>query len=492
MSGVIHLAIDLGAESGRVMAVGIDGDQVALHEVHRFRHEPLHFPSGLHWNITGIWQGVLSGLRVAAEWARGLGHAVRSVGVDAWGVDWALLDANGELVALPHAYRDPRNCTAYEDLLARLPAERIYHITGIQLMPINSLFSLAAMAASSPHLLQSARRLVFIPDLIHYWLCGAIAVERTIASTSQLIDIQTSTWSDSLLNAVDVPRSLFGDIVPAGTDLGCLRDAIAVETGLDAAVRVIAPAAHDTASAVAAVPATGESSWAFLSSGTWSLFGAELPSSCTNAQAREWNFTNEAGVGSTVRFLKNIAGLWLVQECRRAWGAAGQEWSYEALTQAAASASPWRTLVDAGAPQFQRPGQMPDKIADFARATGQPVPMTPGEFVRCALESLALAYRRTLGMLETVLAKRIERVYIVGGGSQNQLLNQLTADACQRSVFAGPAEATAIGNGLVQAMACGALSNLGELRRVVSSSLQHASQYEPRPSAEWSDLESRW
>ncbi|HMP78782.1 MAG TPA: rhamnulokinase family protein [Pirellulaceae bacterium] len=481
MSHHIHLAVDLGAESGRVMAVWLDGGRVQLHEEYRFGHDPLSLPSGLHWNITGIWQGILMGLQAAAVWAREQGHTIRSVGVDAWGVDWGLLDRHGELVALPHAYRDPRNQDTYRLFLEQFSAERIYRITGIQLMPINTLFSLKALADSSPEVMAAARHLVFIPDLFHFWLSGEVAVEKTIASTSQLVDIQTRRWSETLVEKLGIPSAILGDMVPAGTDLGPVRRAIADKTGLSPKVRVMVPASHDTASAVASVPATGSGTWAFLSSGTWSLLGTELQNSCTSEQAQRFNFTNEAGVGESIRFLKNIAGLWLVQECRRAWQAQGQEVSYAELADAADCAVPWRTIVDPDAPEFQQTGQMLEKIGAFASKTNQPVPESPGQFARCALESLALAYRRTLNMLEGILGYSLDCVHIVGGGSQNRLLNQLTASLCQRPVIAGPVEATAIGNGLIQALVCGELASLAELREVVANSHLQESHFDPQP-----------
>lgn len=469
----IHLAIDLGAESGRVIAVWIDGDQVGLHEVHRFLHEPVTLPSGLHWSVTHIWQEIVRGLSAAATWAKEARHDVVSVGVDTWGVDWALLDERDELIGLPHAYRDPRNPAYYEQVLERFSAEQIYHTTGIQLMAINSLYSLYAHSQLSPRQWGAAKRFLFMPDLLHFWLCGNAMVERTIASTSQMLDIHTGQWSQSLLEPLGLYTSALGPIVPAGSVLGNLRTAVCEVSGLNSSVKVITPGSHDTASAVASVPATGTAPWAFLSSGTWSLLGAELHSPCVNSRAQEVMFTNEAGVGNTIRFLKNIAGLWLVQECRRAWSRQGQSWTYADLTAQAALAPPSTTLLDTNFPDFQQPGNMPDKIERYAAAHGIRIPQSPGETVRLCLDSLAAAYRSTLDKLEATLGQRFERLYIVGGGAQNQLLNQLAEQYCQRPVSTGPYEATAIGNGLVQAIACGELANLSELRQLVARSLNH-------------------
>ena len=488
----VHLAIDLGAESGRVIAVWISGRSVQLHELHRFFHQPVELPSGLHWNLAQIWAEILKGLGAAAAWARESGHEVASVGCDVWGVDWALVDPSGEVVALPHAYRDPRNRKFYEEALGLLGVDRIYQSTGIQLMDLNTLYSLLAFVRTSPRLVEAAERLLFIPDLIHYWLSGEQVVERTIASTSQMIDVRTGQWSKELLEPLGIPTRLLGPISPAGTVVGQLRAAVASTTGLSTGVKVITPGSHDTASAVAAVPATGRQSWAYLSSGTWSLLGAELDASCTNAKAQAAMFTNEAGVGDKIRFLKNIAGLWLVQECRRAWLKSGEEYTYQRLAELAANEPGGRTLVNPAYPSFQTPGEMPQKIVEYAQSTGQPIPTTPGQFVRCCLDSLALAYQRTVSLLEGVLDRRVDVLHIVGGGGQNRLLNQLAANMLERTVVVGPLEATAIGNGLVQAMACGDLKNLEELRSLIAGSDLIVGRYEPQAEAERDSWQERF
>ncbi len=467
----IHLAIDLGAESGRVIAVWIDGDHVGLHEIHRFMHEPVTLPSGLHWSITHIWQEIVRGLTAAATWAKDAQHDVVSVGVDTWGVDWCLLDERDELIGLPHAYRDPRNPAFYEKVLERFSADRLYQTTGIQLMAINSLYSLYAHSQQSPNQWNAAKRFLFMPDLLHFWLCGNAVVERTIASTSQMLDIHSGQWSQQLLEPLGLFTSALGAIVPAGSVLGNLRSAVCDICGLNTSVKVIAPGSHDTASAVASVPATAQEPWAFLSSGTWSLLGTELSAPCVNQRAQDVMFTNEAGVDNTIRFLKNIAGLWLVQECRRAWARQVQAWTYADLTAQAVLAPASGEVLDTNFPEFQQPGNMPEKIERYAAEHGIRVPRSPGETVRLCLDSLASAYRNTLDKLEQTLGQRMERLYIVGGGAQNQLLNQLAEQYCQRPVITGPYEATAIGNGLVQAIACGELANLSELRQLVAKSL---------------------
>ncbi len=489
--GAAYIAIDLGAESGRVI-VGVLADEgVRLKEVHRFNHEAVWMPTGLHWDITGIWREIVAGLRRAAEWAKTNAVELRSVGVDTWGVDWALLDEAGELVGLPHAYRDPRNIAAYEKVLAKLGADRIYRTTGIQFMPLNSLYSLFAHQHADPIALDNAERLLFIPDLLHFWLSGNRTIEATIASTSQMLDCHTGDWAREMLVKIGLPTNILRPISPPGTAMGTLRPQLADETGLAKTLRVVAPASHDTASAVAAVPAVEGTNWCYISSGTWSLLGAEIDAPCVTPAAQAASFTNELGVANKIRFLKNIAGLWLVQECRRDFARRGEQFDYAALAQLASEAPPFRTLVDPAHAAFQTSGKMLDKIHQFARSTGQPPPESPGQFVRCCLESLALAYREKLGTLETILNRRFGVIHIVGGGGKNELLCQMTADATGRRVVAGPFEATAMGNTLVQAMASGEVRDLPDLRRVVARSFELAT-YEPRDQHAWDSAYQRF
>jgi rhamnulokinase len=486
-----YLAIDLGAESGRVIVGILDGERLRLEETHRFLHEPVWLPTGLHWNITGIWREIVAGLRRAADWAKAIGVELVSVGVDAWGVDWALVDQAGELAGLPHAYRDPRNAAAYDAVLARLGADRIYRTTGIQFMPLNSLYSLYAHKLADPGAFAAADRLLFIPDLFHYWLCGERTIEATIASTSQMIDCHTGDWARELVGELGLPTNILSATTPAGTVVGKLRSQLAKDTGLPPTLRVVTPAAHDTASAVAAVPATADESWCYLSSGTWSLLGAEIDKPCVTPAAQAASFTNELGVKGTFRFLKNIAGLWLVQECRRDLARHGTELDYDALTRLANQATPLRTLFDPGHAAFQTPGGMLEKMREFARTTNQRVPDSPGEFVRAALESLALAYREKLLAMESILQRRFDSIHIVGGGGKNTLLNQMTADATGRRVIVGPYEATAMGNVLVQAMAVGQVCDASHLRRAVARSTELA-VLEPSSGACWDDAFQRF
>jgi rhamnulokinase len=459
-----HLAIDLGAESGRAIVGVLNGDRLELHELHRFPTVSYRLPSGLHWGINELWSNVLEGTRKSLAWAREHSVELVSMGVDTWGIDFALLDANGELLGLPHCYRDERHEAAFEKTIADVGAEQLYEATGNQLLSINTLYQLVARRDDSPGLLEAADRLLFMPDLLHYWLTGEMVVESSIASTSQMVDPRTGAWATPLLERLGLPTKMLGPVSPPGTAIGATRDE------LDLWLQVIAPASHDTASAVAAVPADPLTSWCYLSSGTWSLMGAELHLPRISDEGREAPFTNEGGVRGTIRFLKIIAGLWLVQQCRRDFGADGEDLDYAELTRLAGEAPPLRTIIDPAHAPFGQPGGMLEKITAFAKASRQPVPDSPGAFVRCCLESLALAYRHTLEQLESVLERSFDVLHIVGGGGRNDLLNQMTADATGCRVVVGPFEATAAGNVLVQALGNGDVRDLAHLRSIAAAS----------------------
>ena len=472
---VAHLAIDLGASSGRAIVGVLDGSPVELRlqEVHRFEHTACPTPTGPVWDLTGIWLQVLSGLRAGAAWCQEHRHELVSIGVDTWGVDWTLLGPSGELLALSHCYRDPQNEAACRRVLEQIGGfEQLYERTGIQLIPFNTLFQLAARHQAEPQLFDAAARLVFLPDLLHYWLSGELVTERTIASTSNMLAIESGQWDTQLLDQVGLPADILGPLVEPGALLGTLRQEVAEAASAPAGVQVIAPASHDTASAVAAVPATGKADWAYLSSGTWSLLGAELDHPVTSAVAREVPFTNERGAQSTIRFLKIIAGLWLVQELRRELQKQGDTRSFADLAQEARNAGPGGPLIDPNHDQFAVPGNMQEKIRQYVRETQQTEFGSVGQIVRCCLESLALCYGQTLDQMETVLGKSFEVLHVVGGGSQNKLLSEMTAAVVDRPVITGPIEATAIGNILVQAIGCGELSDLAELRAVVTHSFE--------------------
>ncbi len=473
-----YLAFDLGAESGRGVLGLFDGRELRLEVVHRFPNGGVRTLDTLHWDVLRLHGEMLQTLRLCAADFGG----VESIGVDTWGVDVALLGRDGTLLGNPRHYRDPHTEGVMEQAFARVPRYEIYQQTGLQFMRFNTLFQLLAMQRDRSPLLDVAETMLFIPDLFHFFFTGVKVNEFTDASTSQMLDPTTRQWAYGLVQRFGLPTRLLGTIVQPGTVLGPLRASVAAETGLTPAP-VIAPASHDTGSAVAAVPA-GSGTWAYISSGTWSLMGVELAKPLVSEAAMAYNFTNEGGVGGTVRFLKNIMGLWLVQECRRAWERAGTAFSYEDLTKLAEAAPPFVSLINPDETGFILPASMPAAIADFCKRSGQPAPADPGATVRCALESLALCYRRVFERLEELTGQRIEVIHVVGGGSQNALLNQFTADACNRMVLAGPVEATAIGNVVVQAIGLRALGSLAEAREVVRRSFE-VKTFEPRNSAAW-------
>jgi rhamnulokinase len=474
------LAFDLGAESGRGLIASFDGERIALDVLHRFPTGGIATLDTLHWDVLSLWREMLATLRKAdAE------HGpLASVGVDTWGVDFALLGKDGALLGNPRHYRDPHTETIMDAAFAKVPRAEIFRQTGIQFMRFNTLFQILALMRDRSPLLDLAETMLFIPDLFHYWMTGIKVNEYTDASTSQMIDPGTRTWARDLIRTLGIPEKILGSLVPPGTVLGPLRHSVAAEAGV-ASIPVIAPATHDTAAAVAAVPAAGDS-WAYISSGTWSLMGVETKTPKTDESTLRVNFTNEGGVGGTIRLLKNIMGLWLVQECRRAWERGGVTYDYAALMKMAESAKPFASIVNPDDAAFILPPNMPTALGDFCKKTGQTIPTEPGDVVRCALESLALRYRWVLERLEELVGKKLDTIHIVGGGCQNTLLCQLTADACDRVVVAGPVEATALGNVLVQAIGLGLLGSLAEGRAVVRRSFE-VRTYEPQHPEQWAE-----
>jgi rhamnulokinase len=458
------LAIDLGAETGRAMLGTLEGGRLTLEELHRFPNTPVRLPTGLYWDTLRLFHEIRHALLICGRERK---LALDGIGIDTWGVDFGLLGADGALVDNPRHYRDPRTSGMLEKTFAIAPRQEIFADTGIQFMPINSLYQLHAMRLSGSPALITARKLLFMPDLFNYWLTGEMRAEVSIASTSQFYNPIKKQWSSELFRRLDLPERVLPELAPPGTRLGTLLPEIADASGLAYNVPVYATACHDTASAVAAVPAKGDG-WCYISSGTWSLMGVELDAPIINDQSLALNFTNEVGAGNKIRLLKNIAGLWLLQECRRAWALEGRDYSYEELSKLAAAAPPAGTLIDPDA--FPEPGCMPERIAEYCRTHGSAAPNEPGGMTRLILDSLASTYRTVLGNLETLLSRPIDRIYIVGGGSRNQLLNQLAANATGRTVIAGPTEATAAGNILVQAMGAGAVSGLSEAREIVERS----------------------
>jgi rhamnulokinase len=478
MPSKTFLAFDLGAESGRGILGSFDGARLGLEVLHRFPNGAVRTLDSLHWDVLRLYTEMLHVLRLAA----GRAEVPASVGIDTWGVDFALLGRDGSLLGNPRHYRDPHTEDVMEAAFRRVPRAEVFRHTGIQFMRFNTLFQLLALKRDGSPLLDAARHLLFIPDLFHYFLTGIKVNELTDASTSQMLDPATCTWAYPLVQAFDLPQQLLGSIVKPGTVLGPLRASVAAETGL-VPIPVVATATHDTAAAVAAVPAEG-SGWAYISSGTWSLMGVELERPRVGEAALAANFTNEIGFGGTVRFLKNVMGLWLVQECRRAWERSGQSLGYDELMRLAGAAPAFGSIVDPDHGGFILPPSMPQAIAEYCRRSGQPAPEGVGPTVRCTLESLALRYRWVLGKLEELTGQSIRVIHVVGGGCQNELLCQLTADCCERPVLAGPVEATAIGNVLVQAVGLGVVGSLAEAREVVRRSFE-VKRYEPRRDDRW-------
>lgn len=459
------LAIDLGAESGRAVIGRLEGERLRLEEVHRFPNGPVRVGDSIHWDILHLWSEIQKGIGLAAQANDG---DLRSIGLDTWGVDFGLLAADDTLLGNPYHYRDSRTNGMMETAYQIVPRAEIYRQTGIQFMQLNSLFQLLAMARASSPMLAATKTFLNIPDLLNFWLTGRKASEFTIASTTQCYDPCACDWARPMLERLGIPTGIFQPIIQPGEVLETIRPGLVEELGCGP-LKVIASASHDTAAAVAAVPASA-SDYIYLSSGTWSLMGIEIQQPIISAQSLEYNFTNEGGVSDTFRFLKNIMGLWLVQECRREWAREGNPYSYDEITRMANEAPAFGPLVSVSEARFLPPGGMPSRIQAYCRETGQRVPESQGEIARCTLESLALEYRLVAERLDILRGQHLPVIHIIGGGSQNALLNQFTADATGRTVVAGPVEATALGNILVQAMALGILPSLAEGRALIRRS----------------------
>ena len=472
-----YLAVDLGAESGRAILGTLESGRLTLEEIHRFPNTPVRVFHSLYWDTLRLWHEIQQGLRIAGRERQ---TALDGIGVDTWGVDFALLDSGGALLENPRHYRDARTNGMLEAVFKIIPREEVFTQTGIQFMQINSLYQLYAMRLAGSPALTCARTLLMTPDLFNYWLTGVAKSELTIASTSQFYNPQRAGWATELFDRLDLPKRILPEIVQPGSYLGPLLPQIAEASHLRA-VPVYATGSHDTASAVAAAPADGDS-WCYISSGTWSLMGVELDEPVIDARSLALNLTNEMGACGKTRLLKNIAGLWLLQECRRAWALAGREYSYDELTTMATGAPPFSAVIDPDA--FLEPDEMPAKISAHCQATGQPAPESVAAIARTIFESLALRYREVLESLESLLGRRLGAIHIVGGGSRNRVLNQFVADACGRTVIAGPAEATAMGNVLIQAMGAGELSGLSAVREIVRRSTA-LETFTPKPAAAW-------
>lgn len=483
-----YLGVDLGAESGRVMAGLFDGSKIVLEELHRFPNGPVAVGGTLRWDVLRLWSEIKTGLAAAQKY----GKNIASVGVDTWGVDYVLLSKNNEIVGQPYHYRDARTRGILDYAFQRVPRADIFAETGLQFLELNTLYQLLAVQKNSPELLSIADCILLMPDFFHWCLSGARVCEFTEATTSQCLHPLKKNWSYDLLKRFDLPTNIFPEVVPPGTKIGTLLESVAGETGLGN-IDVVAPAAHDTGSAVAAVPTekTGQPNWAYISSGTWSLVGVEVNAAILNDTVLQLNFTNEGGVDGTYRFLKNIMGLWLVQRSKRAFEQRGVNLSYDELAKLAEKAKPFRSLVNPDDQRFLNPPDMTEAIAAFCRETGQPAPESEGQFVRCALESLALKYDQVLNSIEKLTDCPIEVIHIVGGGTQNRLLNQLTADACNKPVITGPVEATVLGNLLVQARTAKEIGSLSDIRSIVRASTD-MERYEPQNPEGWEEAKVRF
>jgi len=470
-----YLAFDFGAESGRAVLAHLHSGILSMEEIHRFPNDPVEYGASLHWDVARLWFEVQKALGRLQD------VKLSGIGVDAWGVDYALLGERGDLLQNPYHYRDHRTEGVMEQVFTKVPKKEIYNLTGIQFMPINTIYQLYAARRETPKLLDAARQLVLIPDLFHYWLSGNAVCEFTNASTTQMVDPASRNWATNFLQRLELPAALPARIVEPGSIIGSLLPSVAPSSCL-AGTTVVAPATHDTGSAVAAISARGDT--AFLSSGTWSLLGTELDSPVITSDALRLNFSNEGGVNGTTRLLKNVMGLWILQCCRQRWSAAGQNYDYPQLMELAARERSFRHLVDLDEDSFLHPPDAPAAIDQFCRRTHQENPRGPGQYVRAILESLAFKYRVVLRNLEQVTGRNIKQIRVIGGGSKNRLLNQMTADATGRRVIAGPAEATALGNVGVQIVATGAASSLEEVRGIIDRSFP-TEIFEPIETNEW-------
>ncbi|HUW18786.1 MAG TPA: rhamnulokinase family protein [Sedimentisphaerales bacterium] len=481
-----YIAVDLGAESGRVMLGSVSADKLSLQEIHRFTNSPIEEHGSLRWNFSALLSEVKAGIGKAV---RAAGGQVCGIGVDSWGVDFGLLDADGELIENPYHYRDGRTNGMREKAFEIVGKRTIYEKTGLQFLQFNSVYQLLAMRLGNSVALAKAKTLIFMADLFAYHLCGKVYGEYTLASTSQLMDMRTGQWSREIFDRLSLPVRIMPDVVMPGTVVGQLTSRIRSELYCGA-IPIIAIGSHDTASAVAAVPA-GDGNWAYLSSGTWSLIGVEVPEAIINDRTFEYSFTNEGGVENTIRLLKNIMGLWLVQECRRQWQRERAEFSYPELTAMAAKADPFAACIDPDYGEFLAPGDMPARINSCLAARGGKTIEDKGQMIRVILESLAFKYRWAAERIEQITGKAIDCLHIVGGGIQNELLSQFAANATGKRVIAGPIEATASGNILMQARATGQIKSLSEARAIVRNSFA-LKEYQPQEASVWQEQYKRF
>jgi len=486
------LAVDLGASSGRGIIGEFDGAKLSLREIHRFSNDPVKINGSLHWDILRIFFEIKNALRTCAN---SDDRDIKTIGIDTWGVDFGLLGKDGNLIENPYNYRDSRTDNINEQAYKRIPKEDLYNITGLQYLQFNTIFQLLSLSMYRPHILDQAETLLMIPDLLNYFLTGIKKTEYTIGSTTSLMNARTRSWDKSLFAPMGIPEKLFTEIVPSGNILGGLLPEVLEDIG-DIKAKVVNVAAHDTGSAIAAVPAVkrnggnGEN-FVYISSGTWSLTGTEAKEPIINAKSALYDFTNEGGVNNTIRLLRNVMGLWLVQESRRQWEREGDKSTFDELAAAALNAESCKSLINVDLPEFLAPGNIPERIREFCKKTAQPVPQTKGEIIRCVFDSLALTYKHTLSQINELQGINAPNIHIVGGGTKETLLCQFTADACGVPVYAGPAEATATGNIAVQMMALGEISSLGEAREIIANSFETV-EYTPQNTALWDDAFGRY
>lgn len=471
------LAFDFGASSGRAIIGCFDGDKITLEEVHRFSNDPVSVGGTVYWDVLRLFYEIKQGI-IKAKIAGGFD----SIGIDTWGVDFGLIDSEGKLMENPVHYRDARTVGLVDEAFKTMPKEKLYGITGIQFMELNTLFQLISLKKYRPWMLERADKMLFMPDLFGYMLTGKMCAEYSIASTSQIIDLDKRTWSKEILDAFGIKESVFAPLVQPGTVLGELSKEVCEECGVDP-VPVISVCGHDTQSAITSVPCE-DGDFAFLSSGTWSLFGTELDKPIVNETSMNINITNEGGFDGSTGFLKNIIGLWLIQESRRQWKREGKEYSYADLEKLALAAEPFKCFIDPDAPEFVPHGNIPERVREFCRKTGQYVPETVGEIMRCIYESLAMKYRLTFEKLRECTERDYPVIHVIGGGTKDGLLCQMTANSCDRTVKAGPIEATVMGNVAVQLMSDGSVKNIGQARKIVADSSE-LKTFEPKDTDKW-------
>lgn len=473
------LAFDFGASSGRAILGTFDGEKITLKEVHRFSNDPVKVGHTFYWDVLRLFHEIKQGILKAKQYGE-----IDSIGIDTWGVDFGLIDEKGYLLENPVHYRDERNVGMIDEARKYMSRTEMYDRTGIQFMDFNTLFQLLSIRKNRPELLERADRLLFMPDLFAYMLTNKMVSEYSIATTSQMVNIDTQDWDYDLLRTMKIPTHILCKIVPSGTKMGYLRRSLRAELGLDR-IPVISVCGHDTQSAITAIPSESKD-FAFISSGTWSLFGTELEEPVVNEKARKLNVTNEGGYDYTTAFLKNICGLWLIQESRRQWIREGKEYSYAELEQEALKAEPFRCFIDPDAPDFVAMGDMPERVREFCRKTNQYVPETVGEVMRCIYESLAMKYKYVLAGIEDCVEKKYDRIHVMGGGTKDTFLCALTASSCNRTVYAGPIEATVLGNVAVQLMASGAIKDIAEARKIIAKG-ENLKVYNPVDADKWEE-----